>query len=81
MQEIGIDISSNRPKMLTQEMIDQADEVITMGCGVQGVCPVTFTETDDWGLEDPKGKPEDKIMEIRDEIKAKVSRLYESDFS
>jgi arsenate reductase len=77
MQEIGIDISGNRPKMLTQEMIEQADEVITMACGVEGVCPVTFTETEDWGLEDPKGEPIEKVREIRDVIKERVIRLLE----
>lgn len=77
MQETGIDISGNRPKMLTPEMINKADKVITMGCGVEGVCPAASVETEDWGLEDPKGKPVDRVREIRDAIKEKVIRLVE----
>jgi arsenate reductase len=56
MREMSIDISGNRPKALTLEMVEQADKVITMGCSVQGICPATFVETEDWELEDPKGK-------------------------
>ncbi|MBI4287411.1 MAG: arsenate reductase ArsC [Chloroflexi bacterium] len=78
MREVGIDIGGNRPKALTPEMTEQADKVISMGCGVEGVCPAAFVETEDWGLEDPKGKPIEKIREIRDEIKARVLRLLEA---
>ena len=56
MREVGIDISAARPKALTMEMLDQADRVVTMGCGVEGVCPASFVETEDWQLEDPKGQ-------------------------
>lgn len=73
MKEAGIDLSANVPKALTPEMLDGADRVITMGCGVEGVCPATFTETEDWGLDDPKGQPIEKVREIRDEIMARVS--------
>jgi protein-tyrosine-phosphatase len=75
MREVGIDMSSHRPKALTLEMVEQADKVVTMGCGVEGVCPATFVETKDWGLEDPQGKPLAKVMEIRDEIRTRVSRM------
>lgn len=75
MQEMGIDISDNRPKALTLEMVEQASKVITMGCGVEGVCPATFVETKDWELEDPKGKTLDEVRKIRDEIRAKVVDL------
>jgi arsenate reductase len=77
MQEIGIDISGNKPKTLTMEMLEQADRVITMGCGVEGVCPASFVETEDWQLEDPKGKPIGEVRRIRDEIRARVLRLLE----
>ena len=56
-------------------MLEQADKVITMGCGVAQSCPATFTETEDWELEDPKGKSIEKVREIRDEIKKRVSKL------
>jgi len=75
MREIGIDISSKRPKALTLEMLDGADRVITMGCGVEGVCPATIVPTEDWQLEDPEGKPIEKVREIRDEIEARVKKL------
>jgi len=75
MNEVGIDISSNRPKKLTVEMLDKADKVITMGCGAENVCPATFVETEDWELEDPKGQSIEKIREIRDQIKTRVEKL------
>jgi protein-tyrosine-phosphatase len=75
MKEVGIDISSNRPKKLTLEMLNQADKVITMGCGTENVCPASFVETEDWGLEDPKGKSIDEVREIRNEIKARVAEM------
>jgi protein-tyrosine-phosphatase len=75
MKEVDIDISSNRPKKLTMEMLDKADKVITMGCGAENVCPATFVETEDWELEDPEGKPIEEIRRVRDEIKERVISL------
>ena len=75
MREMGIDISQNKPKALTPEMVDQADLVITMGCGAEAACPASWVETRDWALEDPKGQPIEKVREIRDEIKARVIKL------
>ncbi len=77
MKEIGIDISSQHPKMLTLEMVENADKVVTMGCGVEGVCPATFVPTEDWQLEDPEGKPIERVRAIRDEIETKVKKLIE----
>src|SRR3990172_6012458 len=55
MREVGIDISGSMPKALTPEMAEQADRIITMGCGAdaEAVCPASFIETEDWALEDP----------------------------
>ncbi len=75
MREAGIDISHQKPKLLTLEMLENVDRVITMGCGVEGVCPASFVPTEDWELEDPKDKPTEKVRQIRDEIKAKVDEL------
>jgi len=75
MREIGIDISCKRPKALTAVILDSADRVITMGCGVEGVCPATFMPTEDWQLEDPEGRPIEEVRQIRDEIEAKVKKL------
>jgi len=78
MREVGIDISNKRPKMLTLEMLGNADKVISMGCGEEeGICPATFVPTEDWQLEDPEGKPIEQVRAIRDEIEAKVKRLLE----
>ena len=75
MKEVGMDISANIPKALTREMLHGTDKVITMGCEAEGVCPATFTDTEDWGLEDPKGQPIEQVREIRDEIKSKVAAM------
>lgn len=75
MKEVGIDISGNKPKALTEELLQQADRVVTMGCMTEGVCPASFVQTEDWALDDPKGKPPEKVREIRDEIKARVARM------
>ncbi len=77
MREVGIDISAARPKALIMEMLDQASRVVTMGCGAEGVCPTSFVETEDWQLEDPKGKPIEDVRRIRDQIKTRVLRLLE----
>ena len=77
MREAGIDISGNKPKALTLEMVEKADRMITMGCGAEAgaVCPATFIETEDWALEDPKGKSLERVRKIRDEIKERVVKL------
>jgi len=77
MKEIGIDISGNKPKALTIEMVEKADRMITMGCGAEteAVCPASFIETEDWALEDPKEKSIAQVRKIRDEIKERVTRL------
>jgi len=74
-REAGIDISRNKPKALTLEMVEQADRVITMGCGVEAACPATFVETEDWELEDPEGKTLEQVRQIRDGINNRVIKL------
>ena len=75
MKEVGIDIGHQKPKMLTLEMLESADRVITMGCSVEKACPAAFVQTEDWELEDPEGKPLEKVRLIRDEIKKRVDAL------
>jgi len=75
MNEIGIDVSTQRPKILTKEMLDGADTVIAMGCSMDSVCPITFTPAEDWALQDPEGKSIEEVREIRDQIESKVKRL------
>lgn len=77
MRESGINIAHQTPKRLTTEMIGQADRVITMGCGVEEVCPETFAETEDWNIDDPRGKPLEKVRKIREQIQARVIKLLE----
>lgn len=76
MKEKGIDISDSRPKMLTNQMVNNSDLIVTMGCGVGNICPGPFfKETLDWGLEDPKDQPIEKVRKIRDEIELRVKAL------
>ncbi len=76
MKEKGIDISKNKPKELTFQMANDSDLIVTMGCSDQGICPGPFFKpTIEWKLEDPKGKPIEKVREIRDEIERQVQEL------
>jgi len=76
MREIGIDISKNQPKLLNTQIAQEADVIIVMGCGAQGICPAPLlTKVVDWELEDPKGKPIEKVREIRGEIEKRVKKL------
>ncbi len=77
MREVGIDISHQKPKKLTPEMMAPADRVITMGCGVEEVCPTTFVKTEDWNIDAPKGQPIEKVRQIREQIQARVQELLE----
>lgn len=71
MKEIGIDISSNRSKLLTPEMLLGVDKAITVGCGVEGLCPATFVPSEDWHLEDPEGKPIEKVRKSGTKLRLK----------
>lgn len=75
MQEIGLDVSSQRPKALTTDVPDGAERIITMGCGEEGVCPAASVPAEDWGLADPEGQSMEKVRAIRDEIDARVRKL------
>jgi arsenate reductase len=75
MKEIDIDISQQRPKLLTTEMLDAAAMVIVMGCGENNACPAAFVPTIDWELDDPEGQPIRKVRGIRDRIEIKVKHL------
>jgi arsenate reductase len=74
MDEIGIDISRERPKKLEDGMVREADVVITMGCG--DACPVyPGKRYEDWDLEDPTGKDLETVRAIRDQISARIDAL------
>ncbi|MDG6901010.1 MAG: arsenate reductase ArsC [Nitrososphaerota archaeon] len=83
MAEKGIDIGSNRPKMLTAGMISEASLVVTMGCSVEEACPRPMLaqmqkKLVDWDLPDPKGRPIEEVRKLRDEIGRRVSELAKS---
>jgi len=74
MREVGIDISANAPKILTDEAVQDSDVVITMGCG--DTCKFyPGKRYEDWVLEDPAGKGVESVRPIRDEIRARVEGL------
>jgi protein-tyrosine-phosphatase len=80
MAEKAFNFSLKKPKMLTMEMIDEADLVITMGCSVEKVCPRPMLDrmqkkVIDWNLDDPKGKPLPEVRRIRNEIERRVEEL------
>ena len=76
MKEKGIDISANKPKLITTQMAQEQDLIVTMGCNDQGVCPGPFFKpTIEWNLDGPKGKPIEEVREIRDEIENRVKQL------
>ena len=77
MAEVGIDISGEHPKPWTTAVVQEADVIVSMGCG--DTCPVyPGKRYEDWDLPDPAGKPIDTIREIRDEIAERVRHLLES---
>jgi protein-tyrosine-phosphatase len=74
MAEIGLDVSTGFPKPLTNEAVEAADVVITMGCG--DACPIfPGTRYLDWELPDPSGRPVEEVRGIRDAIDARVRAL------
>jgi arsenate reductase (thioredoxin) len=74
MRELGIDLSGKRPQRLTRELAEEADVVVTMGCG--DACPyIPGKRYVDWELADPKGRPLDEVRATRDDIARRVEEL------
>jgi len=74
MSEIGLDLSQEFPKPLTDEVVEAADVVVTMGCG--DACPIyPGKKYEDWQIADPAGAPVDKVRAIRGEIRGRVEQL------
>jgi arsenate reductase len=74
MKEVGLDISRESPKRLTEEMGLRADVIVTMGCG--DACPFYVGKRyEDWELDDPRGKDLKEVRVIRDEIRDRVKEL------
>jgi arsenate reductase (thioredoxin) len=76
MRELGIDLANRRPQRLSSELAEQADVVVTMGCG--DACPfIPGKRYIDWELPDPKGRPLDEVRATRDDIAGRVQRLFD----
>ena len=79
MQEVGIDISAQKSKIITEDMIRSSAKSVNMGCMDKSECPMLFiNNVIDWGIEDPKGKPIEKVRQIRDDIEQRVKEIAES---
>lgn len=76
MREVGIDLSDRRPSRLTTELAEEADVVVTMGCG--DACPyIPARRYLDWDLPDPKSRPIEEVRALRDDIAIRVHKLVE----
>ncbi len=78
MREVGIELEGVAPQKLTDDLAAESTILITMGCGEQ--CPhVPGLRRMDWPLEDPKGKPVERVREIRDEVRERVLGLLDAE--
>lgn len=76
MLDIGVSMEGQTPKILSAELVQWADRIISMGCGVDAdACPTKFMVTEDWGLDDPAGQSIDTVRRIRDEIAQRINSL------
>jgi arsenate reductase len=76
MREVGIDIATAQPKVLTNEVVQASDVVVTMGCG--DACPIfPGKRYEDWELTDPAGQPIEVVREVRDQIRVHVEKLID----
>ena len=76
MKEIGIDITKQKPKVLSDDMIRNSVKIVNMGCMDKESCPALFVNNViEWNISDPKGKPIEQVRKIRDEVEAKVMEL------
>lgn len=78
MNEVAIDLSDGKPQFLSDELAASASLLVTMGCGE--ACPhLPGLRRMDWPLEDPKGKPVERVREIRDDVKARILKLLDAE--
>ncbi len=76
MKEVGIDIEKNSPQNISQQMIDDAQIVVNMGCMDKESCPTLFLrDVIDWQIQDPKGKSIEEVRKIRDQIEQKIKEF------
>ena len=84
MKERGFNLASSKPKMLTKEMIEEADVIVTMGCSFESVCPKPMVEQMqkklvEWHIDDPKDKSLEEARKIRSDIENQVLELLKKD--
>ncbi len=78
MKDVGMDISNQKPKEMTEDMIRNATKIVNMGCMDKDFCPTLFIHNVvDWRIEDPKGKSIEIVQEIRDEIERRVKEIVQ----
>ena len=79
MKEVDIDISQNRSKLITNDMISESNIVVNMGCIDKESCPSLFVEdVTDWNIKDPKGKSIEEVRKIRDTVEIKIKELIQN---
>ena len=79
MKEIGIDMTSQSPKTISNSMIDNSFKTVNMGCMDKESCPALFVkDVIDWNIPDPKEKTIEQVREIRDQIKSEVLNFINS---
>ena len=76
LKDVQIDTSTLRPKLLTREMAQKADKIVTMGC--PEACPVVGKPMEDWGITDPSGRNIEDYREVRETIREKVEGLLKA---
>ena len=76
MKEVGIDITNQKPKLFSNQMIENSTKIVNMGCMDRESCPSLFVkDVLDWNIADPKGKTIEEVRKIRDQIKSNVLEL------
>ena len=75
MREVGIDLAGRKPGRVDAAMLAGADVVISMGCDDPAICDYPGRKVEDWGIEDPSGKPIDEVRRIRDLLRSRVEEL------
>lgn len=75
LAEIGVDLAIEPGRLLDLELAEGAQKLYSMGCDVEEACPALSIPMEDWALEDPKGKPIERVRQIRDDIAARVRRV------
>lgn len=76
MKEVGVDIANQKPKVISESMIRNAEKIVNMGCMDKNSCPALFLgDVTEWSIPDPKGRSIEEVRKIRDAIERKVQEL------